>query len=167
MNWSPASAASALPDAGLKSIPAVVRSLTDEESLTVALIENIQREDLNPIEAARAYKQLMDHYGLTQTQLGEQIGKKQSTISNGMRLLTLPLEMQESISEGLLTEAHGKALLSVSDPQKQREVWQDPWRCNECQGDTGAGRSGERPVSRKCSQVPPHSPTAGTGHSLA
>ena len=74
-------------EAGLTRIPAVVRSLTDEESLTVALIENIQREDLNPIEAARAYKQLMEDYSLTQTQLGEQISKSQSTISNVMRLL--------------------------------------------------------------------------------
>ena len=112
-------------EAGLKRIPAVIRSLTDEESLTVALIENIQREDLNPIEAARAYKQLMDDYGLTQTQLGEQIGKKQSTISNAMSLLKLPEEIQDSISAGKITTEHGKVLLSVADGTKQREIWQE------------------------------------------
>ena len=111
-------------EAGLTHIPAVVRSLTDEESLTVALIENIQREDLNPIEAARGYKQLMDQFGLTQTQLGEQIGKKQSTISNAMRLLNLPSDIQETISSGRITVEHGKVLLSVTDPEKQREVWE-------------------------------------------
>jgi ParB family chromosome partitioning protein len=111
--------------AGRTHIPAVVRALTDEESLTVALIENIQREDLNPMEAARGYKQLLDEYGLTQTELGRQIGKKQSTISNAMRLLNLPAEMQDSIADGRLTEAHGKVLLSIADPRKRRDVWQD------------------------------------------
>ena len=112
-------------DAGLTRIPVVVRSLTDEESLTVALIENIQREDLNPIEAARAYRQLMEDFGLTQTQLGEQIGKKQSTISNAMRLLELPSEIQESIAVGQITMEHGKVLLSATDKEKQWEIWQE------------------------------------------
>ena len=112
-------------EAGLKRIPAVVRSLTDEESLTVALIENIQREDLNPIEAARAYKQLMDDYGLTQTQLGEQIGKQQSTISNTMRLLRLSPEMQESIASGSLSLEHGKTLLGVEDAATRKILWRD------------------------------------------
>lgn len=112
-------------EAGLTQIPAVVRSLTDAEALTVALIENIQREDLNPIEAARGYKQLMEEYGLTQTQLGEQIGKKQSTISNAMRLLHLPMEMQDSIAEGRLSVEHGKVLLSVENSAERLVLWQD------------------------------------------
>ncbi len=109
--------------AGLKTIPAVVRSLTNEESLTVALIENIQREDLNPMEAARGYKQLVEEFGLTQTQLGQQIGKKQSTISNTMRLLTLAGGIQDSISDGRITEAHGRALLLVKDERKRQRLW--------------------------------------------
>ena len=111
--------------AELKRIPAVVRSLTDEEALTVALIENIQREDLNPIEAARGYKQLMEEYGLTQVKLGEQIGKKQSTISNAMRLLLLPVDMQDSICDGRIGVEHGKELLGIPDPRKRRDVWED------------------------------------------
>jgi ParB family chromosome partitioning protein len=111
--------------AGLTRIPAVVRSLTDEESLTVALIENIQREDLNPIEAARGYKQLMEDFGLTQTQLGQQIGKKQSTISNVMGLLKLPAEIQDSIADGRLSMEHGKILLSVDNPVERLVVWRD------------------------------------------
>jgi ParB family chromosome partitioning protein len=111
--------------AGLSQIPAVVRSFTDEESLTVALIENIQREDLNPIEAARGYKQLMEDYGLTQAQLGQQIGKKQSTLSNVIGLLKLPAEIQASIAEGRLSIEHGKILLSVDDPSDRHMLWRD------------------------------------------
>jgi ParB family chromosome partitioning protein len=111
--------------AGLTSIPAVVHSFTDEESLTVALIENIQREDLNPMEAARGYKQLIEEFGLTQTQLGQQIGKKQSTISNVIRLLKLPSEMQESIADGRLSMEHGKTLLGVEDPAIRQTLWRD------------------------------------------
>lgn len=105
--------------AGLTRIPAIVREMTDEESLTVALIENIQREDLNPIEAARGYQQLIDQFGISQSELGRQLGKAQPSINNALRLLHLPIEIQNSISEGKLTEAHGKALLSVKDEVQQ------------------------------------------------
>ena len=109
--------------AGLTSIPAIVREMTDEESLTVALIENIQREDLNAIEAARGYRQLIDQFGLTQTSLAKQIGKAQPTIANALRLLKLAPEIQESISAGQITEEHGKALLSISDEDQRLFVW--------------------------------------------
>jgi len=112
-------------EAGLKAIPAVVREMTDEESLTVALIENIQREDLNAIEAARGYQQLIDQFGISQSELARQIGKAQPTINNALRLLNLPLEMQNSISDGRLTEAHGKALLSVTDSVQQYWLWEE------------------------------------------
>lgn len=110
--------------AGLTQIPAVVREMTDEESLTVALIENIQREDLNAMEAARGYKQLLDQFGLTQAELSRQIGKSQSTIAYALSLLRLPLEMQESISSGKLSMEHGKVLLSVAAPEKRFSLWQ-------------------------------------------
>jgi len=105
--------------AGLSQIPAVVREMTDEESLTVALIENIQREDLNAMEAARGYKQLLDQFGLTQTELARQIGKSQSTIAYALSLLRLPPEMQESISRGEISMDHGKVLLSVASPERR------------------------------------------------
>ena len=110
--------------AGLTQIPAVIREMTDEESLTVALIENIQREDLNAMEAARGYKQLLDQFGLTQAELSRQIGKSQSTIAYALSLLRLPLEMQESISSGKLSMEHGKVLLSVAAPEKRISLWQ-------------------------------------------
>lgn len=109
--------------AGLKTIPAIVREMTDEESLTVALIENVQREDLNAIEAARGYRQLIDQFGLTQTSLAKQIGKAQPTIANALRLLKLAPEIQESISAGQISEEHGKALLSISDEDQRLFVW--------------------------------------------
>lgn len=110
--------------AGLTQIPAVIREMTDEESLTVALIENIQREDLNAMEAARGYKQLLDQFGLTQAELSRQIGKSQSTIAYALSLLRLPLEMQESISSGKLSMEHGKVLLSVAALEKRISLWQ-------------------------------------------
>ena len=110
--------------AGLEFVPAIVRELTDEESLTVALIENIQREDLNAIEAAKGYRQLLDQFGLTQTELARQLGKAQPTIANALRLLKLDLEMQVSISDGQMTEEHGKALLSVQDSDQRVKLWE-------------------------------------------
>ncbi len=111
--------------AGLTQIPAVVRAMTDEESLTVALIENIQREDLNAMEAARGYRQLLDQFGVTQTELARQIGKAQPTIANALSLLRLPAEMQESIAAGQITMEHGKALLTVASPERRQSLWQE------------------------------------------
>ncbi len=109
--------------AGLTHVPAVVRDMTDEESLTVALIENIQREDLNAMEAARGYKQLLDQFGLSQAELSRQIGKSQSTIAYALSLLRLPAEMQDSISSGKLTMEHGKVLLSVASLEQRQSLW--------------------------------------------
>ena len=111
--------------AGLTEIPAVVRPMTDEESLTVALIENIQREDLNAMEAARGYRQLLDQFGVTQTELARQIGKAQPTIANALGLLRLPPEMQESIAAGQISMEHGKALLSVVSSERRLSLWQE------------------------------------------
>lgn len=109
--------------AGLTRIPAVIRQMTDEESLTVALIENIQREDLNAMEAARGYKQLLDQFGLTQVELARQLGKSQSTVAYALSLLRLPSEMQDSISSGQLSMEHGKVLLSVPAPDRRHALW--------------------------------------------
>lgn len=109
--------------AGLTQIPAVIREMTDEELLTVALIENIQREDLNAMEAARGYKQLLDQFGLTQAELSRQIGKSQSTVAYALSLLRLSSEMQDSIASGKLSMEHGKVLLSVASPEKRRSLW--------------------------------------------
>ncbi len=109
--------------AGLSRIPAVIRQMTDEESLTVALIENIQREDLNAMEAARGYRQLLDQFGLTQAELARQLGKSQSTVAYALSLLRLPSEMQDSISSGQLSMEHGKVLLSVPSSERRHALW--------------------------------------------
>lgn len=109
--------------AGLTRIPAIVRDISDEESLVVALIENIQREDLNAMEAARGYQQLLTQFHLTQTELAKQIGKGLSTISNSLRLLDLPEEIQESIAQGQISPEQGKILLSVTDHAQQLSLW--------------------------------------------
>ena len=109
--------------AGLTRIPAVVRQMTDEESLTVALIENIQREDLNAMEAARGYKQLLDQFGLTQVELARQLGKSQSTVAYALSLLRLSSEMQDSISTGQLSMEHGKVLLSIPSSDRRHALW--------------------------------------------
>lgn len=110
--------------AGLSRVPAVIKDFTNEQSLEVALIENLQREDIGPIEAAIAYKRLADEFSLTQDEIAFRLGKSRSGIANTLRLLNLPEEIQQSVFEKKLTEGHARALLSISDTEKQRELWQ-------------------------------------------
>lgn len=109
--------------AGLHSIPAVVRVLNDRQSLEVALIENLQREDIKPLECAQAYRRLIDEFGLTQEEVAERVGKKRPTVTNTLRLLNLPSEMLESLDKDEITEGHARALLSVADIDVQIEIW--------------------------------------------
>jgi ParB family chromosome partitioning protein len=108
--------------ADMRNIPAIIRDATDQEMLKIALVENIQRQDLNPIEEAGAYKSLISQYDLTQDTLAMYIGKDRSTISNTMRLLTLPQEVQEHVSRGTLSMGHARALLSLGDPSTQVDL---------------------------------------------
>ncbi|MCS6919239.1 MAG: ParB/RepB/Spo0J family partition protein [Fimbriimonadales bacterium] len=111
--------------AGLNTIPAIVRSPTEQQMLEMALVENVQREDINPIDAALAYKRLMDEFGLTQEQVAQRVGKSVPAISNTMRLLQLPEYIIKSLQEGVISEGHGRALLMVKDPTLQRQLWSD------------------------------------------
>jgi ParB family chromosome partitioning protein len=101
--------------AGLVEIPAMIRDMSDEESLAVALIENLQREDLNPIEEAKGLAQLQQRFELNQETLAERVGKSRPAIANALRLLHLPDQMQEAIRSGRLSAGHGRALLAVDD----------------------------------------------------
>lgn len=101
--------------AGLHKVPVVIKEVSDDKILEIALIENIQREELNPIEEANAYRKLIDTIGLTQEQLSERVGKERSLIATSMRLLKLPEEIQKLIEEGKLTAGHGRALLLTDD----------------------------------------------------
>ncbi len=105
--------------AGLHKIPAVIKEVSDDKILEIALIENIQREELNPIEEANAYRKLIDNIGLTQEQLSEQVGKERSLIATTLRLLKLPKEIQGLVEEGKLSAGHGRALLLSDDKAVQ------------------------------------------------
>jgi ParB family chromosome partitioning protein len=108
--------------AGLTKIPALVRSVSDEKVLEIALIENIQREDLNPIEEARAYKKLMETLGLTQETVAERVGRDRSYITNYLRLLRLPEDIQELLQVGRISTGHARTLLGVAHVDIQRRI---------------------------------------------
>jgi ParB family chromosome partitioning protein len=110
--------------AGLEAIPAVVRQMTDQEALELALVENLQRADLNPLERARAYKRLVDEFHLTQDQIAERVGKSQPSVANALRLLQLPPNIQASLEVGRISEGHARALLSVGDVARMTRIWQ-------------------------------------------
>jgi ParB family transcriptional regulator, chromosome partitioning protein len=102
--------------AGLTTIPAVVREMDDREVLEIAIIENVQRSDLNPVEEAEAYKALIDRFGRTQESVATQVGKSREHVSNTLRLLNLPDDVREHVREGRLTAGHARALLKTKDP---------------------------------------------------
>ncbi len=106
--------------AGLKKIPVMVRQMSEEDRLEVALIENIQREDLNPLEEAQAYKAIMDAAKLSQEEVARKVGKKRSTVANSLRLLRLDKDMQRALAEGQITSGHARAILSLENPADQR-----------------------------------------------
>src|SRR5499426_4565697 len=108
--------------AGLERIPAVVREATDSESLELALVENLLREDLNPLEEAEAYQRLLTEFAWTQEELGERVGRDRSTIANGLRLLKLPEVIQADLRSGRLTMGHARALLSLTSPADQLKL---------------------------------------------
>ncbi len=134
--------------AGLQEIPAIVRQVGDHEALELALIENLQRSDLNPIEEARAYERLRDEFGLTQEQIAARVGKHRSTIANALRLLRLPQDLQDELAAGRLTAGHARALLSVDSPEEQRRLAREFLR-------TGASvRDAERRAQPARKQLP-------------
>lgn len=108
--------------AGLKEIPAIVKEVSEPESFELALIENLQREDLNPIEEAEGYKRLIEDHGLTQEAVAQRVGKDRSTIANALRLLQLPVEIKHSLIDGSLNMGHARALLGITDAKKMKEA---------------------------------------------
>jgi ParB family chromosome partitioning protein len=111
--------------AGLGVVPVIIRDYTDQKRLEVSLIENIQRSDLNPIEEAAAYKNLMDFSNLSQDELAMRVGKNRSTVANALRLLKLPVEIQKSIEEGKVSSGHARALLSVTDTKAKEKLFRE------------------------------------------
>ncbi|MDG5799517.1 ParB/RepB/Spo0J family partition protein [Marinilabiliaceae bacterium ANBcel2] len=111
--------------AGLKKVPAYVREAADDTMLEMALVENIQREDLDAIEVAISYQRLIDECNLTQESLSEKVGKKRSTIANYLRLLRLPAEIQLGLRERKITMGHARAIINVEDPDKQIAIFEE------------------------------------------
>ena len=106
--------------AGLTAVPVVVRELTDAETMEIALIENLQREDLNPVEEAEGYRTLIDQFGLTQDQVAERVGRSRPAIANAVRLLALPEEILQEVRKGNISSGHGRALLAFTDSDDQK-----------------------------------------------
>ena len=109
--------------AGLKTIPAYIRLVNDQELLEMALVENIQREDLDPIEVALTYQRLLEEIGLTQDSLSQRVGKERSTITNSLRLLRLSPDVQQAVREGVISAGHGRAIISLEDVDNQQVLF--------------------------------------------
>jgi ParB family chromosome partitioning protein len=108
--------------AGLTVVPALVKESTPQQMLELALVENLQRADLNPLEEAGAYRQLMDEFGLTQEQVAERVGKSRAAVANTLRLLRLPDELKAALAAGRISEGHARALLALPDAGLQRRA---------------------------------------------
>lgn len=110
--------------AGLKEVPVIIRNLTEQEIVEISLIENIQREDLNPIEEAQAYKRLLTEFNLKQDEVAERVSKSRTAVTNSMRLLKLCDKVQKMIVDGMISTGHARALISIEDPEEQYLVAQ-------------------------------------------
>ncbi len=110
--------------AELTQVPCLIRDFDDEQNMLIAIIENMQREDLNPIEEAEGLRQMTENYGMTQEQVSKSVGKSRPYITNSMRLLKLPEYIRESIADGRLTAGHGRALITVSDEKERKAIWE-------------------------------------------
>ena len=106
--------------AGLREVPVVIQDVSEDTALEMALIENIQREDLNAVEEAEAYHQLLERFQLSQEELAKRVGKERSTIANALRLLKLPAEIKRDVAEDRLSMGHARALLTLEDPEEQK-----------------------------------------------
>src|SRR5690606_35816758 len=109
---------------GLKTIPSYIRIANDQESLEMALVENIQRQDLDPIEIALSYQRLIDEIQLTQEQMSERVGKKRSTIANYLRLLKLDPIIQTGMRDGFISMGHGRAIINIEDQSSQLDIYE-------------------------------------------
>lgn len=110
--------------AGLTKVPVIIRDAAEHQKLELAIIENVHRSDLNPIDEAVSYRNLMEQFNYTQEKVAEAVGKSRANVANKLRILTLPAEIKRALKEGKLTEGHAKALLSIEDPKKQQIVFE-------------------------------------------
>jgi len=139
--------------AGLERIPVIVKRFTESERLEIALVENIQRENLSPLEEALAYKRLMEIASLNQEELAQKVGKNRSTVANSLRLLKLPEEIQKAVGEGTISAGHARAILSVNRPEDQvvlfRLIMKNGLSVREAEQAAADLNQGKRPVEKK------------------
>ena len=110
--------------AGLKEIPVIIRNYSEREIMEISLIENIQREDLNPIEEAQAYKRLLTEFNLKQDEVAERVSKSRAAVTNSMRLLKLSEEVQQMVIDDMISTGHARAILAIEDPEEQYNIAQ-------------------------------------------
>jgi ParB family chromosome partitioning protein len=143
--------------AGLERIPAVIRDATNAQSLEIALVENLLREDLNPIEAAEGYRQLLADFGWTQEQLGQRIGKDRSSVANALRLLKLPASIQDDLRGGRLTMGHALSLLALTSAEEQLklrdQILAHSWSVRATEADVKRRRPGGGTPHRRSAEL--------------
>jgi len=145
--------------AGITTIPAIIKDFTDEQSLEIAIVENLQREDLNPIEEALAYKALSLDFKLTHDQIAKKVGKDRSTVSNTVRLLDLPKEIRDSLASGQINTGHARPLLTIQGREKQIEAWKQILKMNMTVRDVEAVLGSKEKKQQKAAKktaLPPH-----------
>ena len=147
----------AIQSLGWPSVPAVVRGLSDEQMLVVALVENLQRHDLSALEEARGYRRLRDEFGLTQEQVGRHVGRDRSTVANALRLLSLPEAVLRLLAQGDLSAGHGRALLMLNEPEDQVRLAmtavEEGWSVRETERQVRRSRSPRRRGGTKGSKT--------------
>jgi ParB family chromosome partitioning protein len=144
--------------AGLEMVPVIQREVTEQQQLEIALIENVQRADLTPLETAEAYRQLSEQFSLTHEQIAERVGKSRVSITNTLRLLTLPKQLKEALAEGAISEGHARAILGLPNPQAQRAALNSVLNLGLNVRQTEAlvkKMSGQRPPSTPKQEAPP------------
>ena len=141
--------------AGLDSVPVILRSTKEQQKLELALIENLQRTDLNVLEEASSYKKLMDEFNLTQDEVAKRVGKSRSAVANNMRLLSLPVEVKKGLREGLITEGHARVILSLPTLEKQLAFYDSivKGKLNVRQAEAKAKTRGEHRVESLSSEL--------------
>lgn len=146
--------------AGLKSVPAYIRLVNDQEMLEMALVENIQREDLDAIEVALTYQRLLDEIGMTQENLSQRVGKERSTITNSIRLLRLNPDVQDAIRSGSISAGHGRAIISLEDSENQeilfKKIMKDGLNVRQAEQVANQLKSPKRMISKSKTPLPNH-----------
>jgi ParB family chromosome partitioning protein len=142
--------------AGLVSVPILIRPAGGQSSLELALIENVQREDINPLECARAYRRLIDEFALTQDQIADRVGKSRSTITNALRLMRLPKRVQDGLEAGSISEGHARALLSFDSEAEQEKLYDQILAKGLSVRDVERASKPKEPVKRAASRPSRH-----------